>query len=67
MCELTPDERAQYLAELKAEALCEAEWESDEEYLILQLQKLEEKGGYSGEEILAELFDGKPVFIPPWE
>jgi hypothetical protein len=64
---LTPDERARYMAELKAEALREAEWESAEEHLILQLQKLEEKGGYSGEEILAESFDGKPVFIPPWD
>jgi hypothetical protein len=45
----------------------EAEWESDGEYLILQLQELEEKDGHSGEEILAELFDGKPVFDPPRE
>jgi hypothetical protein len=64
---LTPEERAQYMAELKAEALREAEWESDEEYLILQLQELEEKGSYSGEEILAELFEGKAVFVPPWD
>jgi hypothetical protein len=54
------------MAELKAEARREAEWESDEEYLILQLQELEAQGGYSGEEILAALFDGKTVFIPPW-
>jgi len=67
MNEPTPEEKARYMAELKAELLREAEWESDEEYLILQLQELEEKGGYSGDEILAELFDGKPVFVPPWQ
>jgi hypothetical protein len=63
---LTPEERAACMAELKAEALREAEWEFDEEYLILMLQELEEKGGYSGDEMLVELLDGKPVFVPPW-
>jgi len=53
MNEPTPEEKARYMAELKAELLREAEWESDEEYLILQLHELEEKGGYSGDEILA--------------
>jgi hypothetical protein len=59
---MTLEERAARMAELKAEA----EWEFDEEYLILQLQELEEKGGYSGDELLAEILDGKPVFVPPW-
>ena len=62
---LTPEERAAYMAELKAEALREAEWEFDEEYLILQLLEMEERCSYSGDEVLATL-DGKPVFVPPW-
>jgi hypothetical protein len=53
------------LAELKAEALREAEWESDEEYCKLLYLELMEKGGYSGEELLATLA-GEPVFVPNW-
>ena len=62
----TPEERAAYMAELKAELLREAEWEFDEEYLFLQLQEMEERCSYSGEEVFAHLLEGKPVFVPPW-
>ncbi len=51
--------------EIRAELLREADWESDEEYTILQIMELEEKGGYSGEEVIAAM-QGKPVFRPNW-
>ena len=53
------------MAELKAEALREAERESDEEYWMLELLELEVQGSYSADEIL-DLIDGKPVFVPNW-
>jgi hypothetical protein len=63
---LTPEQqRAQEIAEVKAEILREMEWEFYEEYLILMINELEEYGGYSGEEML-DMLDGKPVYHPHW-
>lgn len=50
--------------ELKAEAIREMEWESDEEYTILAVQEMEQFASYSFEEIMAGI-DGKPVYHPP--
>jgi hypothetical protein len=50
--------------ELKAEAIREMEWESDEEYTILAIQEMEQFASYSFEEVVASL-DGKPVYHPP--
>jgi hypothetical protein len=63
--ELSPEELARYKAEVIAEARREGEWESDEEYLILQIRELEEYGCFSGEELL-EAFDGKKHYWPHW-
>lgn len=61
----TPEERAREIAEVKAELLREMEWESDEEYLFLMIQEMEEYCCYSGEEVVAAL-RGKPVYQPRW-
>jgi len=40
------------------------EWESDEEYFILEFLEMQERGCCSGDELL-EAHDGKEIWWPP--
>jgi hypothetical protein len=57
-------ERSRINAELKAERLREMEWESDEEYFILEFLEMQEFGCCSDDELLESL-DGKKIWWPP--